>query len=63
MEQEKKKYVYVRKTKWYNGHKFEGKGKTEKEALIKLAEKIAAAKRGAGVVSENMTVDARFAYS
>ena len=58
---EKKKYVYVRKTKWYNGHKFEGKGKTEKEALIKLAEKIAAAKRGEGVVSENMTVDAWFA--
>ncbi len=60
MEQEKKKYAYVRKTQRYNGKKYEATGKTEKEALMKLAEKIAAAKRDESAVSGNMTVDAWF---
>lgn len=37
---------YIRKTKWFNGKKYEATGKTEMEAMTKLAEKIAAAKRG-----------------
>ena len=56
----KKKYVYARKTQWFEGHKYEATGKTEKEAIRKLADKIAAAKRGEGVVSSSMTVDAWF---
>lgn len=56
----KKKYVYVRKTQWFEGHKYEATGKTEREAVRKLADKIAAAKRGEGVVGGSMTVDAWF---
>jgi hypothetical protein len=48
---------YVRKTARYEGKKFEAYGKTEREAMTKLAEKLAAAKRGEGIASENMTVD------
>ena len=49
---------YVRKTARYNGKKYEATGKTELEAMTKLAEKIAAAKRGEEVVGGSMTVDA-----
>lgn len=55
-----KKYIYVRKTQWFEGKKYEATGKTEKEALRKLAEKLAAAKRGEGAAGGNMTVDAYF---
>lgn len=55
-----KKYEYVRKTTRYNGKKYEATGKTEAEAIMKLAEKLAAAKRGEEVVSGSMTVDAWF---
>lgn len=49
---------YVRKTQRYNGKKYEATGKTELEALTKLAEKIAAAKRGEETIGGSMTVDA-----
>lgn len=49
---------YVRKTARYNGTKYEATGKTELEAMTKLAEKLAAAKRGEEVVGGSMTVDA-----
>ena len=51
---------YIRKTARYNGKKYEATGKTELEALQKLAEKLAAAKRGEEVVGGSMTVDAWF---
>jgi len=35
---------YIRKTARYNGKKYEATGKTELEAMTKLAEKLAAAK-------------------
>lgn len=54
---EKKKYEYVRKTEMYEGHRYEGKGKTEAEAYKKLAAKIEAAKRGEVVDSSNVTVE------
>lgn len=49
---------YIRKTARYNGKKYEATGKTELEALTKLAEKLAAAKRGEETISGSMTVDA-----
>ena len=49
---------YIRKTARYNGKKYEATGKTELEAMTKLAEKIAAAKRGEEVVGGAMTVNA-----
>lgn len=49
---------YVRKTARWNGKKYEATGKTELEAMTKLAEKLAAAKRGEEIVSGNMTVNA-----
>ena len=49
---------YVRKTARYNGKKYEATGKTELEAMTKLAEKLAAAKRGEETVSGAMTVNA-----
>lgn len=51
-------YQYIRKTARYNGKKYEAKGKTELEAMTKLAEKLAAAKRGEETISGAMTVDA-----
>lgn len=53
-------YEYVRKTARYNGKKYEATGKTEKEAMTKLAEKLAAAKRGEEEIGGSMTVDAWF---
>lgn len=49
---------YIRKTTRYNGKKYEATGKTEAEASIKLAEKIAAAKRGEETINSSMTVNA-----
>lgn len=49
---------YIRKTARYNGKKYEATGKTELEAMSKLAEKLAAAKRGEDLVSGAMTVSA-----
>ena len=49
---------YIRKTARYNGKKYEATGKTELEAMTKLAEKLAAAKRGEEVISGSMTTDA-----
>ena len=47
---------YIRKTARWNGKKYEATGKTELEAMTKLAEKLAAAKRGEAEVSGSMTV-------
>lgn len=49
---------YIRKTARYNGKKYEATGKTELEAMTKLAEKLAAAKRGEELISGAMTVNA-----
>lgn len=49
---------YIRKTARYEGKKYEAYGKTEMEAMTKLAEKLAAAKRGEETISGNMTVNA-----
>lgn len=51
---------YIRKTARYNGKKYEATGKTELEALTKLADKMAAAKRGEEAIGGSMTVDAWF---
>lgn len=51
---------YYRKTARYNGKKYEATGKTELEAMTKLAEKLAAAKRGEEAIGGSMTVDAWF---
>lgn len=51
-------YEYVRKTKTVNGKRYEAYGKDEMEALTKLADKIAAAKRGEETINGNMTVNA-----
>lgn len=51
---------YIRKTARYNGKKYEATGKTELEAMEKLAEKLAAAKRGESAIGGSMTVDAWF---
>lgn len=48
---------YIRKTARYNGKKYEATGKTELEAMTKLADKLAAAKRGEETISGSMTVD------
>lgn len=49
---------YIRKTARYNGKKYEATGKTELEALQKLADKLAIAKRGEETVGGSMTVNA-----
>lgn len=51
---------YIRKTARYNGKKYEATGKTEAEALTKLADKLAAAKRGEETVGGSMTVNTWF---
>lgn len=50
----------IRKTARYNGKKYSAYGKTEMEAMLKLAEKLAAVKRGEETVGGTMTVDAWF---
>lgn len=52
-----KKSRYIRKTARYNGKKYEATGKTELEAMTKLAEKLAAVKRGEEAIDGSMTVD------
>lgn len=54
------KYTYVRKTITFEGRRYEVKGKTESEALEKLAELKAALKRGEKVVGASSTVDRWF---
>ena len=49
-------YDYVRKTKRYNGKQYVATGRTELEAMTKLAEKIAQIKRGEEDISDTMTV-------
>lgn len=49
---------YVRKTARFNGKRYQAYGKTELEAMTKLAEMLAAAKRGEEVIGGDMTVDA-----
>lgn len=51
---------YFRKTARFNGKKYEATGKTELEAMTKLADKLAAAKRGEETIGGSMTVDAWF---
>ena len=52
------KYEYVRKTARINGTRVEAYGKTEREALMKLSDRIAAVKRGEETISGSMTVNA-----
>lgn len=54
------KSKYVRRTARYNGKQYEAYGKTELEAMTKLADKLAAAKRGEEAIGGTMTVDAWF---
>lgn len=56
-----KKYNYVRKTITWEGKRYEVTGKTEKEALEKLADLKASLRRGEKVVGANSTVDRWFA--
>ena len=49
---------YIRKTARFGGKRYEATGKTELEAMTKLAEKLAAAKAGQQAVGGNMTVNA-----
>lgn len=51
---------YIRKTARYNGKKYSAYGKTELEAMTKLAEKLAAAKRNDVILSDSTTVDQWF---
>ncbi len=51
---------YIRKTARYNGKQYEAYGKTELEAMTKLADKLAAAKRGEEAIGGAMIVDAWF---
>ena len=51
---------YIRKTARYNGKQYEAYGTTELEAMTKLADKLAAAKRGDETIGGSMTVDAWF---
>ena len=51
---------YFRKTARYNGKQYEAYGTTELEAMTKLADKLAVAKRGEEAIGGAMTVDAWF---
>lgn len=53
-------YHYYRKSARFGGKKYEATGKTEREAMMKLAEKLAAAKRGENTINGNMSVNAWF---
>lgn len=55
---EKKKYVYVRKTFYFEGKQYEVSGKTEKEAVEKLALLKQSLKRGERTIGAESTVDA-----
>lgn len=60
MPKKQKKYEYIRKTATINGKRVEAYGKTEREATLKLAEKIETIRRGEELVSGSMTVNAWF---
>ena len=47
----------IRKTARLNGRRYEATGRTELEAMTKLAEKLAAAKRGEDIIGGSMLVD------
>ena len=49
---------YIRKTARFGGKKYEATGKTELEALTKLADKLAAARRNEATIGGSMTVNA-----
>ena len=49
---------YIRKTARWNGKRYEATGKTELEAMTKLAEKLSSAKRGEEIIGGSMTVTA-----
>lgn len=51
---------YFRKTARHNGKQYEAYGRTELEAMTKLADKLATAKRGEEAIGGAMTVDAWF---
>ena len=51
-------YKYYRKTARFNGKKYEATGKTELEAMTKLADLLAAARRGDETIGGTMTVNA-----
>ena len=55
-----KKYSYVRKTMTFEGKRYEVTGKTEQEAMEKLAELKVSLQRGEKVVGGNSTVDRWF---
>ena len=55
-----KKYSYVRKTMTFEGKRYEVTGKTEQEALEKLAELKVSLQRGEKTVGGNSTVDRWF---
>lgn len=52
------KYEYVWRSARFNGKKIVAAGKTEREAFLKLAEKLEKAKKGENTISGSMTVDA-----
>ena len=56
----KKNQKLIRKFARYNGRRYTASGKTEREAMMNLAEKLAAAKRGEDAVGGAMSVDAWF---
>lgn len=56
----KKKNDLVRKFARYNGKRYTASGTTEREAIMNLAEKLAAAKRGEEATSGKMSVNAWF---
>lgn len=56
----KKNHELVRKYARYKGRRYTASGATEREAMMNLAEKLAAAKRGEETVGGEMSVDAWF---
>lgn len=57
---EKKNTELVRKFARYNGRRYTASGATEREAMMNLAEKLAAAKRGEEATGGKMSVNAWF---
>lgn len=56
----KKNQALIRKYARYKGRRYTASGATEREALMNLAEKLAAAKRGEEAIGGEMSVDAWF---
>lgn len=57
---EKKNTELVRKFARYNGRRYTASGATEREAMMNLAEKLVAAKRGEEATGGKMSVNAWF---